>query len=180
MTLKHKVKDDFHLHYENLTLVPVFPPNPIIVCQQVYYYSQCTTISSSAAEISRPYFLASFSPDTVYGLSEASNNWMHKSRWVYEKCIYKETIRICFINTYLSLCVCLGGNDKLCFSSPTPKPHSSNSIISFPTECIKVHSHVLSQTILFGLWIRRFSHFALFVFILVFTDLPSPKKKQQL
>lgn len=49
--------------------------------------------------------MVSFSPDAVYGLFEASTNWMHVSRGVYEKYVYEEAISICFINTYLSLLV---------------------------------------------------------------------------
>lgn len=82
---------------------------------------------------------------------------------------------------FVTMHVCLGGNDRLCFSFLTPKPHSSNSIISFPTDCvdIKVHSHVLSQTILLGLWIRRFSHFAVCVYLGVYRFAQSKKKKKE-
>lgn len=79
-----------------------------------------------------------FFPDAVDGLFEASNNWMHESRWVHEKYVCEEAISICFINTFVTIYVslCVGSNDRLCILSPTFQPHLSIFIISFPINSV--------------------------------------------
>lgn len=144
------VKEDLQLQYENLTLIPVCTSNLIIICPQVCNYSQSTVVSGSATEMSRPCFLVSFFPDAVYGLFEASTNWMHESRWVYEKYVCEEEISICFINTYLSLLVqvcVLGAMTNSASLLPFLNPTHPFLSFLFPLTVwiLKICSHVLSQ-----------------------------------